>query len=63
MQERLDVPRMIVEISLGHKVGNDVEAAYDRGDYVRQQREVAQLWSDYLDELATKVSEKNKGHV
>ena len=37
--------RELVELVLGHKIGNDVEQAYDRSDLLEGRREILDLWS------------------
>ena len=37
-----------MELSLAHRVGNDVERAYARSDLLEQRRKLMQAWSDFL---------------
>ena len=37
-----------VELSLAHRVGNNVEQAYFRSDLLDQRRQLMQAWSDYV---------------
>lgn len=46
--EATDFPRDIVEMALGHKVGNAVERAYRRGDALERRRAVMDDWSHHL---------------
>ncbi len=43
--------REIVKKALSHKEGDETWAAYERGDHWPQRVELAQWWSDYLDQL------------
>jgi integrase len=43
--------REIVKKALSHKEGDETWAAYERGDHWPQRVEMAQWWSDYLDQL------------
>lgn len=38
----------IAEMALAHTIGNQVEAAYRRGDLLERRRELMQAWSDFL---------------
>lgn len=46
--ERTDHPREIAEAALAHKVGNDVERAYRRGDALEKRRALMSDWALYL---------------
>ena len=39
----------VVEMALSHTIGNQVEAAYRRGDLLEKRRELMQAWADWLD--------------
>ena len=41
----------VIEMSLAHAVGNQVERAYYRSDLLDQRRPLMQAWADYLDPL------------
>ena len=41
----------VVEMALAHTIGNQVEAAYRRGDLLEKRRELMQKWADYMDKL------------
>lgn len=42
-------PAEVVEMALAHTIGNQVEAAYRRGDLLEKRRELMQAWADWLD--------------
>ena len=42
-------PAEVVEMALAHTIGNQVEAAYRRGDLLDKRRELMQAWADWLD--------------
>ena len=48
--ETTDFPRDIVEMALGHAVGNAVERAYRRGDALERRRAVMDAWAAFLSE-------------
>ncbi len=45
--EETSFPREIAEAALAHKVGNEVERAYRRGDALEKRRKLMQAWADY----------------
>lgn len=45
--EATNFPRDIVEMALGHEVGNAVERAYRRGDALERRRAVMDAWASY----------------
>jgi integrase len=45
--ERTSYPREICEAALGHMIAGDVEAAYQRGDFLEKRRRLMTAWSDY----------------
>ncbi len=47
----LGFPPHIVEIQLGHKRENKVEAAYNKALYLTERRKMMQTWADYLEKL------------
>lgn len=49
--DRLRAESELVERQLAHKVGNDVQAAYDRAQRLEERRELMQRYSDLLEEL------------
>jgi integrase len=42
-----DFPREVAEAALAHVVGNNVEAAYRRGDALDKRRALMAAWADY----------------
>lgn len=44
-----------IEVALAHKEKNKVRGTYNRSRYWSERVEMAQWWSDYLDELKTTV--------
>lgn len=46
--ERTDYPRDMAEIALAHRVGNEVERAYRRGDMVEKRRAMMADWARFL---------------
>jgi integrase len=47
--EETHFPREIAEAALAHAVGNEVEAAYRRGDALEKRRGLMEAWADYLE--------------
>lgn len=45
--DRTMTQREIIEMSLAHKIGNDVEASYLRTSAIEKRRELMERWSDY----------------
>jgi integrase len=45
--ETTNHPNHVVEMALAHAVGNDVEAAYRRGDLFLKRRRLMEAWADY----------------
>ncbi len=43
-------PRL-VEVQLGHKKGDAIEAAYNDARHLKDRRKMMQVWADYLEEL------------
>ena len=43
-----------IELQLDHKLKDKIRAAYSRGSYLNQRRELMQWYADYLDELKLK---------
>lgn len=41
-------PRELIEDQLAHQIGNDVERAYRRGDYLERRRALICAWTAYL---------------
>ena len=46
--ERTNVAREVAEMALAHSIGNEVEAAYRRGDLFDKRRNLMNDWSDFL---------------
>jgi integrase len=49
--ENTSFPAEVVEMALAHTIGNQVEAAYRRGDLLDKRRELMREWAEYLDKL------------
>jgi len=47
-QERTNFPWELCELSLGHKVGDQVERAYARGDALKKRVAIMQQWATFL---------------
>ena len=47
--DRTSFPREIAEQALAHKVGDETELAYRRGDALEKRRTLMQAWADYCD--------------
>jgi integrase len=47
----LGFPPHMVEIQLGHKRENKVEAAYNKAELFEARKDMMQVWGDYLDKL------------
>jgi integrase len=45
--ERTAYPREVVEMALGHAIGNKVEAAYRRGDLFEKRRQLMDSWAKF----------------
>jgi integrase len=45
--ERTSFPRELAEMALAHRVGNEVELAYQRGDLIDKRRRLMDAWADY----------------
>lgn len=45
--ERTNYPNHVVEMALGHVIGDKVEAAYRRGDLFDKRRKLAEAWAMY----------------
>jgi integrase len=51
-QERTNFPWELCELSLGHKVGDQVERSYARGDALKKRIAIMQQWANFLARLA-----------
>jgi integrase len=54
--ERTAFAREVAEAALGHAVGNEVEAAYRRGDALEKRRKLMDAWAGFLMKPATCAS-------
>jgi integrase len=45
--ERTNYPNHVVEMALAHTIGNQVEAAYRRGDLFQKRRKLMEAWASY----------------
>lgn len=45
-----------IERQLGHVDGNEIRRAYARGEYWNERVKMMQAWSNYLDELASRIA-------
>jgi integrase len=48
LAEATDTTETIAELTLGHTVGNKVERAYRRTDFLEQRRKLLEQWSDHV---------------
>ncbi len=53
--ERTTFPREVAEAALGHSVGNEVEAAYRRGDALEKRRRLMEAWAGFLSKPVAKA--------
>jgi integrase len=51
LAEQLDQTPEWIEHQLGHAVPDNLGTAYNRTKYLKQRREMMQVWADYLDKL------------
>lgn len=56
--ETTDYPREIAEAALAHKVGDEVERAYRRGDALEKRRALMQAWANYCLPKKSEQSQK-----
>jgi integrase len=45
--ERTDLPDIVIDMALAHKVGDKVQSAYRRGDLFDKRRKLMETWADY----------------
>ena len=57
--ECTNYPREIREAALAHKISNDTEAAYQRGDKLEKRRKLMEAWGSYC----TRPSKAGAGTV
>ena len=55
--EQTNFPRDVCEMALAHVVGNQVEAAYRRGDLFRKRQQLMEAWARYC-ALQAKIGDK-----
>jgi integrase len=55
--EQTNFAREVAELALAHRVGDDVEAAYRRGDLLRKRRQLADAWAKYCASVPAKAAE------
>lgn len=53
--EKTHVPAEVAEMALAHKVANQVEAAYRRGDLLEKRRKLMESWAQYCFQSKGKV--------
>ena len=53
--ETTGYPNEVSEMALAHKIRNQVEAAYRRGDLLEKRRHMMQDWSDFVTRSETTV--------
>ncbi|MBW1802126.1 MAG: integrase arm-type DNA-binding domain-containing protein [Deltaproteobacteria bacterium] len=51
--ENTNFPREVAEMALAHTIGNQVEAAYRRGDLFEKRRRLMDAWSEYCNQIQT----------
>lgn len=51
--ETTNYPREVAEMALAHAIGNDVEAAYRRGDLFEKRRRLMRDWAKFCDTLTS----------
>lgn len=59
--EETDFAREVIEQALAHKVGNDVERAYRRGDALEKRRRVMASWAEFVSSSAKKTFSTSSG--
>jgi integrase len=51
--DRTNYPRDLLELALGHKVGDDTEEAYRRSDALEKRRRLMEDWANYCAKAPT----------
>ena len=46
--EKTNFPTNLAEYALAHKLGNETERAYARGDQLEKRRELMEAWGSYV---------------
>jgi integrase len=49
--EETNFPTNLAEYALAHKLGNETERAYARGDQLEKRRELMEAWGSYVTSL------------
>jgi integrase len=60
-QEETNFPWELCELALGHKVGDDVELAYARGDGLKKRVALMQRWADFCNQPRKAAPDRLKG--
>lgn len=55
IHERLNIDGNIIEHQLAHSVPDMLGKAYNRTKFLKQRKEMMQIWADYLDEIKTSL--------
>jgi integrase len=56
--EQTNFPREVAELALAHRVGDDVEHAYRRGDLLPKRRQLAEAWARYCESVPAAETSK-----
>lgn len=59
-RERLEIDTEVLEAQLAHAKKGNVQKAYDRTTYGAARRKAMQQWADYIDELRSKQSARQR---
>jgi integrase len=51
LHERLEFDRDIIEHQLAHSVQDSLGTAYNRTKFIKQRKEMMQIWADYLEKI------------
>jgi integrase len=54
--EQTNFAREVAELALAHRVGDDTELAYQRGDLLRKRRQLAEAWGRYCASVPSKAA-------
>jgi integrase len=55
--EQTNFPREVAEMALAHKVGDDTELAYRRGDLIHKRRQLMEAWARYCASTPAKTGQ------
>ncbi|MFO7737768.1 MAG: integrase arm-type DNA-binding domain-containing protein [Desulfatiglandaceae bacterium] len=58
--EKTDFPPEVLEMALGHAIGNKVEAAYRRGDLFEKRRKLMEAWATFCNQVSTESTSNVK---